>query len=424
MRRLDMIRTSDSIRRAIAALALTLASAAPVAAQTQEGGVPGDWLARYTSARTLGMGGAFVAVADDALGAMWNPAGLAFMDQNALAFENARLFEETSINTLSFAVPGSRWPGFAATAVSLNSGEFERTNELNDPLGTFSQGEMAFLFTLSKNINPKLAVGTNVKIVRQEVEAFSGGGVGFDVGAMFQATPSLRIGVSALNVSGPSVRLRDVDETYPMEFRGGLAAHVLGGKGIVAAEVDMPGEGQSARLRGGAEYAIVPGFLLRAGYDTDAATGGLSYRFAPQYQVDYALADHTLGMTHRVGVSYRFGGFFASSKADPEIFSPTGERAVTKIQLNARTKAEAGQWRLDIVSKSDEVIRRFGGPGMPPPHVLWDGKDETGLPVADGIYRYHLEVTDVAGRIVASATRTVEISTGGPQGTVPVYGAN
>lgn len=419
-----MIRTPHSTRRAIAALALVVASAAPAVAAEQDGGVPGDWLARYTSARTLGLGGAFVAVADDALGAMWNPAGLSFMDQNTLAFENAQLFEDTSMNTLGFAVPGSRWPGFAVTAAALSSGDFERTNELNDPLGTFSQGEMAFLFTLSKNVSPRLAFGTNVKVVRQKVEEFSGGGVGFDLGAMFQPTPLVRIGVSALNIGGPSVRLRDVDETYAMEYRGGVAAHVLGGKGLVTAEVDMPGEGQSARLRGGAEYAIIPGFMLRAGYDTDAATGGLSYRFAPQYQVDYALADHTLGMTHRVGVSYRFGGFFASSRAEPEIFSPTGERAVTKIELNARTKADAGQWKLDIVSKSDDVIRRFGGPGMPPPHVLWDGKDETGLPVADGVYRYHLQVTDVAGRIVASATRTVEISTGGPQGTVPVYGAN
>jgi len=102
------------------------------------------------------------------------------------------------------------------------------------------------------------------------------------------------------------------------------------------------------------------------------------------------------------------------------VFSPTGDKAVTKISLNARTKAEAQSWSLEIVSKSSQVVRRFGGPGMPPAHVLWDGKDETGLPVADGVYTYRLTVKDTDGRLLNASTRKVEISTGGPQVTVPV----
>jgi hypothetical protein len=34
------------------------------------------------------MGGAFVATADDAFGVLWNPAGLPWMDQNQVMFEN------------------------------------------------------------------------------------------------------------------------------------------------------------------------------------------------------------------------------------------------------------------------------------------------------------------------------------------------
>jgi hypothetical protein len=61
-------------RRALAlagvALAVTL-SAAPhrAAAENASYGMPGDWLSQYVSARTVGMGGAFVAVADDPFGA-------------------------------------------------------------------------------------------------------------------------------------------------------------------------------------------------------------------------------------------------------------------------------------------------------------------------------------------------------------------
>ena len=46
-----MFRTSHSTRRAFVALVLGLESAAPGAARVDDGGVPGDWLARYTSAR-------------------------------------------------------------------------------------------------------------------------------------------------------------------------------------------------------------------------------------------------------------------------------------------------------------------------------------------------------------------------------------
>jgi len=152
-------------RRVLAAMAIVGLCAGPAAAQTEEGGIPGDWLSRYTSARTLGLGGSFVATADDPLGVLWNPAGLSVMDQNQLRFENAKLFEDASINAFGIAVPGSWLPSVGLSMFSLGSGEFQRTNELNDPLGTFKATQTAYLVTLSKAVNPRLAFRTNVKIV-------------------------------------------------------------------------------------------------------------------------------------------------------------------------------------------------------------------------------------------------------------------
>jgi len=401
------------------ALGITVASAAPATAQQESAGAPGEWLARYSSARTLGLGGAFVASADDPLGILWNPAGLSSMNQNELRFENARLFEETSLNAFGFAVPGSRLPSLGVTVVSLGSGEFQKTNELNDGLGAFREAETAYLFTMSKALSPRLALGTNLKLAQQTVEDFSGGGFGVDVGGNLALTSTLRVGASVMNLGGPAIQLRGISETWPTLMRGGFALSVFGGRGLVAAELDQS-QGLGPRFHGGAEYWIQNGFALRVGVDDSYGTGGFSYRFAPQYQIDYGVADHTLGMTHRVGIAYRFGGFFASSAAEPSVFSPTGERAVTRISLNARTKSAPQEWTLDVVNKSDEIVRRFGGQGQPPPHLQWDGKDENGLPLADGSYRYRLVVRDAAGRAVAGPMRVVEISTSGPQGTVPL----
>ncbi len=403
------------------ALAASLTSAPPAHAQSQQpnAGGPGEWLSQFTSSRTLGLGGAYVATADDPLGVLWNPAGLSLMNQNEVRFENARLFEDTSINSMGFAVPGSRWPSLGVAIVSLGSGDFQRTDDMNNPLGTFREGETAYLLTASKALSPKFSLGVNAKLVQQSVEQFSANGFGADLGAMFDLTPQLRVGASMMNLGGPSLTLRDVAEAYPMQLRGGAALRVLNGRGLVSAEVDQS-KGLGARFHGGAEYWIQSGLALRMGWTDTGGAGGISYRFAPQYELDYAAADHPLGLMQRFGVSYRFGGFFASSQASPAVFSPTGDQAVTRISLNARTKSDPHDWSVDILNKSDEVVRRFGGAGQPPSHLEWDGKNESGLPLPDGVYRYNLVVKDAVGRLVAGPMHSVEISTLGPQGTVPL----
>ena len=102
------------------------------------------------------------------------------------------------------------------------------------------------------------------------------------------------------------------------------------------------------------------------------------------------------------------------------LFSPTGENAVTNIVLGSRTKGDTDNWSLSLLNKTDQTVRKFGGKGTPPAHLLWDGKDESGMPLPDGTYRYQLLVHDSEGREILSPAHTVEISTGGPQGTVPV----
>ncbi len=304
--------------------------------------------------------------------------------------------------------------------VQLSSGEFERTNELNEPLGTFGESDMAFLLSASKNVTPTMALGTNVKVVRQSLEEFSSAGVGFDVGMMFDVSKTVRVGASLLNIGGPSLALRDTDEKFPFEFRGGVALHVLKGRGVITAEFDHRG-GPGASLHGGSELWVHPSMALRLGYNDQFATGGFSYRIASGTRFDYGVSDHTLGLTHRVGISYRFGGFFASSQADPPVFSPTGQQSVTKFALEAHTKSDAREWKLDIVNASNQVVRSFGGKGLPPTHVMWDGKNEVGLPLADGVYRYQIVVSDDQGREIQSRVRHVEITTSGPHGSVPVY---
>ena len=51
-------------------------------------------------------------------------------------------------------------------------------------------------------------------------------------------TPRLRVGMSLMNLGGPSLTLRETSESYPFEVRGGLALRLLGGRGLLVAELD------------------------------------------------------------------------------------------------------------------------------------------------------------------------------------------
>ncbi len=398
---------------------IAMAGGANAWAEDQKAGLPGDWLSEYGSARSMGVGGAFVAVADEPLGVVWNPAGFSQMFQNAVHLETVRLFEGTSIDCLSFAMPGRRIPDFGLTILSLKSDDFERTNNLNESLGSFSDGEMAFLFSVAKRLNPRLSVGLNTKIVHQSVDVFSASGVGVDLGVLFNLTPSIRLGASLLNVGGPNLTMRNIEESYPSEFRTGMSYSLMGGRALISMEIDHR-SGPGARFNAGSEYWVHPTLALRFGSYDMSPSGGFSCKVSPNMRLDYGMSNHELGATHRIGFSYQFGGFFASSEADPPVFSPIGEKSVTRFDLKAKTKAEIDKWRLKIVDKSDQVVRSFSGSGMPPSHLMWDGKSEAGLPLPDGEYDYWLVVLDEEGREIRGHKGTVEIITTGPQGAAPV----
>lgn len=400
-------------------LALLLLPLTTASAQDAVYGQPGDWLANYQTARTSAMGGAYVAHADGALGPIWNPAGLSRMLQNQARFETASLFGESRLNAFSFALPGRTFPSVGITMVTLNSGDFQRTNELNDELGSFSEGDFAVYLTGAKALSQRVRLGASLKMVRQSLEEYSGGGVGLDLGLMFDLHRNWRVGASVLNVGGPNLNLREVDESYPVDFRGGLAWHSLNGRATISAEVDAR-EGPGAIFLTGGEVWVHRSFALRAGYGDDRVGGGMSFRISHQFRFDYGAQDNELGVLHRFGLVYDFGGFHVTSQAKPEVFSPTGENSVTTFDLKANTRGEPADWNLDIIDKQGQLVRRFGGKGGPPSHVLWDGTNEAGMPLPDGRYRYHLVVRDDEGVEIDAKEQEVVISTAGPQGSIPV----
>jgi hypothetical protein len=198
------------------ALALT-AFPGPAGAQTF-GGI---------GTRAEGMGGAFVAVADDASAIYWNPAGLATgatFDLQASAGKGSTVFVAAALPVLGIGYYRTR----EDTALPTVSPSPDRQNGGSGgvrvrPLTTSNVG-----VTVVQTIVSGLVIGATTRLVSGGIEDFeSGMTVDVDAGAMVSAW-DIRFGVTARNLRQPEFEagvLSGVSQTVRLkrQIRAGAA---------------------------------------------------------------------------------------------------------------------------------------------------------------------------------------------------------
>lgn len=323
------------------------AGAAPVSSDL--GGVFDDI---GEGARPLGMGDAFVAVADDANAADENPAGMAFFDPNDryATFTHSALFDLGFINRdyVSYA-QGDQ--GYGALAVSWN--------QLSVDLEPGTWDEDAFSYSGAKQVYGfnaddwfKASVGWELQYLRVATNlgddsqvsgvdnnaitqdnlstSVSGGnanGGALGLGAMLKFGPQFNVGLLARNLYSQVTWGTGTEEVEPMELRLG-GAYRLDDDTLFAAEVRgqqlSSGFGASTynfgaerKLLDGKElrWGIVRNIALRAGYyqvvyngDGGVLTGGATLE-SDMWSVDYTYeydASGGLGDTQRFGLDLKF----------------------------------------------------------------------------------------------------------------------
>ena len=99
------------------------------------------------------------------------------------------------------------------------------------------------------------------------------------------------------------------------------------------------------------------------------------------------------------------------------LFSPNGDGERDTIRIDQRTSPER-LWVGRIVGRDGAVVleRRWEGEAT---GFVWDGRDSTGKPVADGDYTYELEATDRAGNAARADLALVVDSTSLPVSRQP-----
>ena len=287
--------------------------------------------------RPLGMGGAFVAVADDANAAQDNPAGMAFFDKAArlatLTHSNLYGLSDVSRDFVAYAQADS---GFGAFGLSWN-----RFSASLDPE---QWTEDAFIYSGAKQLSqaegyPKIAVGWQAKYMRVDsglsdsldgltVGGGTATGYGLGLGLMIKLRPSLTLAVMAQDLYSSLSWATGTLEIIPTVGRAGLS-YRLTENTLFSAEArgTQTGKGFGASSwHVGAENWFLDGkqlmwnairnVALRGGYAQELANndagqfsvGGSAK--ADQWQLDYTyqagLSSAALGASHRFGVSMAF----------------------------------------------------------------------------------------------------------------------
>lgn len=256
--------------------------------------------------RAQGMGGAFVAVADDASATWWNPAGLAtgpFFDA-LVEYDRIRTTPQSSIRGVAVAFPAL---GVSYYHLPINQMRASASTGAA-PTGRQDQGVLGvYGLTMGQSLGAHLVVASTLKLERAG-ETHSD----LDLGALARYG-LLQLGISVKNVRRPEFDVAGGAFTLDRQARAGVA--LLGrSRGLLneitlAADADLTTTttvvgGEARRVAGGLELWIFGRKVgvragasgNRVGTKGSSASGGVSLVIASgAYVKTYVDVQHTNG---------------------------------------------------------------------------------------------------------------------------------
>jgi hypothetical protein len=289
------------------------------------GAFDGQFLKITVGARGAAMGGAFVAVADDASALYWNAAGIARVDpeKSEIQFNHANWPGDLKFTQAGYVFHWKRIPGALGVNVrSLYMDPMVETTAYNpDPTvgtgRTFDAGYMSAGLTYARSFTDKFSAGITGNLIHEGLAELSANTYSFDLGTLYDVgTMGMRIGMAISNM-GTDVTFIDRAGRIPPVFRVGSCATFIQSssqKLIGSFEFSHPPD-NSERLNVGAEYSFHQYLHLRGGYninyDAEGLAGGMGFRFPVSFagmaDFDYAYTDmKALGAAHRFSLKFLF----------------------------------------------------------------------------------------------------------------------
>ncbi len=326
----------------------------------------GSFLELGIGARAMGMGGAYVSVANDGSAFYWNPAGVSTLLRPEIFGMYASLFKSLERHHHI----GFTRPLYGATAISLNwirlsvtdipryssvnldpndpTGYWRRIEEstnaetwqelkslgtvlTDDPLGFSNFVNDAFILTLAKLykidfdfgwqyfiLPVEIPIGVNIKFLRQSLFNQSASGLGFDLGSMFKFGLDDLFDNNNLGKIGLGVTVKDLWNTKITWNTASRQSNKIKHSWHLGASYFQPISSINSQLlfayayehkyknvhHFGMEYVYYDRIAIRFGVDNSQFTAGIGLRVM-LFNLDYAFRGHDLGGSHRISLSVR-----------------------------------------------------------------------------------------------------------------------
>jgi len=287
----------------------------------------GSFVRDGIGSRAFGLGGAFVAVADDASTTVWNPAGLAQLDGVSVGGMYTNKFGlDIYFQSLGATARISAF-GLGLTMVRSSiedipfygDGEGEFFSETQTLLLGSLGYDLGEIIDLQTGAVSALLVGGNVKSYSHSLLEGKGSGLGFDLSALVNFSlewGNLSVGFTSLDIGGTALKWSGTDHnpvnSIPWINKLGAALGFLEDTLRLCADVDIAlGNPHLNRLHLGGEYWPIEQFGVRAGMtlaedgSSQVAMGG-TVRWQ-EIVIDYAYVPHyRLGASHILSAQFDF----------------------------------------------------------------------------------------------------------------------
>lgn len=273
-----------------------------------------------TSARATAMGSAYTAVADNAEGVYWNPAGIVSVRGSQLSLSQTEWPADINLSYVAYVFNPRSIPGtFALSARALwMDPQVERT--AYNPEGTgrlFDSGMSTLGLTYARYFTDKFSAGATVHYMHMGLSDFSVNTALADVGILYRiGIRGMRIGMNIASL-GSEVKFDERAARLPTMFKVGFAFEPIrtGNQKLIASTEFQHPVDNAERANFGLEYNMGNRMFVRGGYnlnyDTDGIAAGAGFRVDTGQRswvdLDYSWVDmDQLGGVHRVSVSFAY----------------------------------------------------------------------------------------------------------------------
>jgi hypothetical protein len=275
--------------------------------------------------RASALGGAFVAIANDASALYWNPAGLVQFDKNEVIFSHNKWVVDINHDFAGAVYHLDETNTFGVAFTSLNMEQMKVTTEFA-PFGTgeyFSYGDIALAVTYARKMTDQFSFGGTIRYIEETLDRLKMRGVMIDLGTYYwTGLGTTRFAVTVSNFGNQLApdgkviligkREKSDWQSYspPTIFRIGFAFEPYQSEDnriTTSIQLNHPND-NSENVATGLEYSWKDIVYLRGGYVFNVDEQNYSLGFGVNVPISVALCSIDYSYTNftKLGNSQRF----------------------------------------------------------------------------------------------------------------------